>query len=94
MLHTIPEEFGLRPTHFGGHSLGEYTALVAAGVLPLQQAVRIVHERGRLMQEVIPRGQGAMVALLSQESRYPEPFGRSSMSFRWDVADRNAPPGE
>ena len=47
-----------------GHSLGEYTALVAAGALPFADAVRIVRERGRLMQEAVPAGVGGMAALM------------------------------
>jgi [acyl-carrier-protein] S-malonyltransferase len=47
-----------------GHSLGEYSALVAAGALPLADALRAVRERGRLMQEACPPGQGSMAALI------------------------------
>ncbi|MGB8508544.1 MAG: ACP S-malonyltransferase, partial [Pyrinomonadaceae bacterium] len=47
-----------------GHSLGEYSALVAAGALPLSTAVRIVRARGRYMQEAVPVGVGAMAAIL------------------------------
>jgi [acyl-carrier-protein] S-malonyltransferase/trans-AT polyketide synthase/acyltransferase/oxidoreductase domain-containing protein len=56
---------GFSPTLFGGHSLGEFTALVAAGALPLSEAVRIVRIRGRLMQEAVPDGRGAMAAVIS-----------------------------
>jgi [acyl-carrier-protein] S-malonyltransferase/trans-AT polyketide synthase/acyltransferase/oxidoreductase domain-containing protein len=56
---------GFSPTLFGGHSLGEFTALVAAGALPLSEAVRIVRIRGRLMQEAVPVGRGAMAAVIS-----------------------------
>ena len=50
-----------------GHSLGEYSALVAAGTLDFADAVRAVRERGRLMQEAVPPGQGAMAALIGLE---------------------------
>ncbi len=47
-----------------GHSLGEYSALVAAGSLQFADAVRLVHKRGKYMQEAVPAGQGAMAAIL------------------------------
>jgi [acyl-carrier-protein] S-malonyltransferase len=50
--------------YFAGHSLGEYSALVAAGRMELAVATRVVRERGRLMQEAVPDGKGAMVALM------------------------------
>ena len=50
-----------------GHSLGEYSALVAAGVLAFEDAVQLVHKRGRYMQEAVPQGAGKMVAVLGKE---------------------------
>jgi [acyl-carrier-protein] S-malonyltransferase len=55
---------GLEPRWMAGHSLGEYTALVCAGALAFPDTVRIVAERGRLMQEAVPAGAGAMAAVL------------------------------
>ncbi len=66
MLRGLAEAFGARPDRFGGHSLGEYTALVAARVIPFADAVRIVRERGRLMQQAVPPGEGRMVAVIAE----------------------------
>ena len=57
-------ERGIQPTFVAGHSLGEYSALVAAGAIRFREAVRLVHERGRHMQAAVPQGVGAMAALL------------------------------
>lgn len=58
------EATGLTPAYAAGHSLGEYSAHVAAGSLDLDRALRLVHERGRLMQEAVPPGVGAMSAIM------------------------------
>src|SRR5205823_10320437 len=55
---------GYKPDYVAGHSLGEYSALVAAGSLTFADAVRLVRKRGRYMQEAVPAGAGAMAALL------------------------------
>jgi [acyl-carrier-protein] S-malonyltransferase len=55
------------PAFMAGHSLGEYTALVASGVMTLAQGIELVSERGRLMQSAVPAGQGAMAAVLGLE---------------------------
>jgi [acyl-carrier-protein] S-malonyltransferase len=57
-------ERGLTPGLAAGHSLGEYSALVVAGALPLADAVRVVRRRGELMQEAVPVGTGAMAAIM------------------------------
>lgn len=54
---------GIEPVALAGHSLGQYTALVTAGALNFTDAVRLVATRGKLMQEAVPRGAGAMVAV-------------------------------
>src|SRR5579871_4464194 len=60
----VLESQGLKPDFVAGHSLGEYSALVAAGSLDFADAVRLVRKRGRYMQEAVPPGVGAMAALL------------------------------
>ncbi len=55
---------GATPTYFAGHSLGEYTALVAAGAIDFSAAIKLVEKRGQLMQAAVPQGQGAMAAIL------------------------------
>lgn len=58
------EAGGERPEAMAGHSLGEFTALVCAGALSFKDAISLVAERGRLMQEAVPEGMGAMAAIL------------------------------
>lgn len=59
---------GIKPDYTAGHSLGEYSALVASGVLPFEKAVDIVHKRGLFMNEAVPAGEGAMAAILGMDS--------------------------
>ncbi|HEV2420159.1 MAG TPA: ACP S-malonyltransferase [Candidatus Acidoferrales bacterium] len=60
----VLEENGVAPDYVAGHSLGEYSALVAAGSLDFAAAVKLVRKRGRYMQEAVAQGQGAMAAVL------------------------------
>jgi len=61
---SVLREQGFKPGYVAGHSLGEYSALVAAGSLKFADALRLVRNRGRYMQEAVPAGVGAMAALL------------------------------
>jgi [acyl-carrier-protein] S-malonyltransferase len=63
-VSKVLEEKGVRPDFVAGHSLGEYSALVAAGAMKFSDAVQIVRKRGTYMQEAVPAGQGAMAAIM------------------------------
>jgi [acyl-carrier-protein] S-malonyltransferase/trans-AT polyketide synthase/acyltransferase/oxidoreductase domain-containing protein len=65
MFRGLQFLYGFTPEYFGGHSLGEYAALVAAGVLPFPDALKTVQVRGRLMQEAMPVGMGGMAAVIA-----------------------------
>ena len=64
IANELLKEQGLQPDIVGGHSLGEYSALVAADVLDFQDAVLLVHKRGAFMQEAVPVGEGGMAAII------------------------------
>ncbi|WJG07744.1 ACP S-malonyltransferase [Aliiglaciecola sp. LCG003] len=67
-IYRLLIELGVKsPAYMAGHSLGEYSALVCAGVLSLQDAVKLVEARGRFMQQAVPDGQGAMYAIIGLE---------------------------
>jgi [acyl-carrier-protein] S-malonyltransferase len=68
LVHSIAvwtrlRQQGIQPALLAGHSLGEYSALVAAGVLRFADAVRLVHQRGTFMQQAVPPGEGSMAAM-------------------------------
>ena len=90
MLRAFEGETGLRPSCFGGHSLGEYTALCAAGTMPLEDAVRVVRKRGALMQAAVPAGAGAMIAICSPGVASRD-LDRDLADLEVDVANRNSP---
>jgi len=71
-LRVLQAETGLQPAVVAGHSLGEYSALVAAGALALADAVRVVNLRGRFMQDAVAPGVGTMAAILGLEAAQVE----------------------
>jgi [acyl-carrier-protein] S-malonyltransferase len=93
-LRVLEGEMGysLAPSLSAGHSLGEYTALVAAGALSLADGVRLVQMRGKWMQEAVPEGEGTMAAVMGLE---PEELKRICASVapnaECQVANFNAP---
>lgn len=58
------KEAGIKPDYVAGHSLGEFSALVATGAISFEDGVKLVHKRGKLMDQAVPVGQGAMAAVL------------------------------
>jgi len=70
--YRVLEQAGVRPDFVAGHSLGEYTALCAAGSLAFEEAVVLVRRRGQYMQEAVPLGQGAMAAILGASAELVE----------------------
>ncbi|MEJ2253519.1 MAG: ACP S-malonyltransferase [Nitrospirota bacterium] len=82
---------GVRADIMAGHSLGEYTALVAAGALPLAHALRATELRGRLMQEAVPEGKGLMAAVLGLERARVQEVCRSVASGYVAPANYNCP---
>ena len=69
MFRALEQELGtaVEPVCMAGHSLGEYTALVASGALSVRDGVRLVHKRGGLMQTAVPLGVGSMAAIIGLE---------------------------
>lgn len=64
LLRALEEKSRVAPAFVAGHSLGEYSALVASGAVEFGEAVALVHARGRFMQEAVPEGRGAMAAVM------------------------------
>jgi [acyl-carrier-protein] S-malonyltransferase len=91
-VHRVLVAQGREPDVVAGHSLGEYSALVAAGALDLEDAVALVRRRGELMQEAVPAGVGAMAAFLAvDESLVREVAAAAAGDQVCAVANLNAP---
>jgi [acyl-carrier-protein] S-malonyltransferase len=83
---------GIVPDLVAGHSLGEYSALVAAGALEFTDALRIVRNRGRYMQEAVPPGVGGMAALLKlPEGKLDSVLGNAAQGEVVSAANLNSP---
>jgi [acyl-carrier-protein] S-malonyltransferase len=83
---------GPKPVALAGHSLGEYSALVCARALDFGDAVKLVAERGRLMQEAVPAGEGAMAAVLGlEDDRVREVCARAAEGQVVDAVNFNSP---
>ena len=88
----IAQSQGLKPDYVAGHSLGEYSALVAAGALSLADALRLVRKRGRFMQEAVAPGVGAMAAILRlPEDKFPAILAEAAQGEMVSVANYNSP---
>jgi [acyl-carrier-protein] S-malonyltransferase len=92
VLTGILREEGIEPQYVAGHSLGEYSALVAAGSLSFEEALLLVRRRGILMEEAAPAGQGTMAAILGVElAEVEEICAKVSSEGVVDVANINTP---
>ncbi|MDQ2948440.1 MAG: ACP S-malonyltransferase [Acidobacteriota bacterium] len=90
--YRVLEEKGYQPDIAAGHSLGEYSALVAAGCLGFPDAVRLVRKRGQYMQEAAPEGVGAMAAILKlPEGKLDEILEQAAQGEMVSVANFNSP---
>ena len=89
--YRVLEQNGVRPDYVAGHSLGEYSALVAAGALKFTDALRLVKNRGRYMQEAVPPGEGAMAAILGLRPAQVAEICRKAADGKVMPANLNSP---
>ncbi len=90
MLRALRTHFSLDSTLYAGHSLGEYTALVAAGAMPFGVALGLVRRRGQLMQNAVAPGVGAMVAISAPEPLDLAEIRERAAAGNVDVANENS----
>jgi [acyl-carrier-protein] S-malonyltransferase len=89
--YNVLEEKGVHPDYVAGHSLGEYSALVAAHTLKFADAVHLVRKRGQYMQEAVPRGEGAMAAVLGLRPGQVAEICRKAADGKVTPANLNSP---
>lgn len=91
-VYKIMEEKGLKADYVAGLSLGEYSANVASGTMDFEEAVKLVRKRGKFMTEAVPKGQGAMCAVLSLDAdKIQEACNEVAEIGRCMIANYNAP---
>ena len=90
-LNSVLKEKGIQPSVVAGHSLGEYSALVAAEVISLKDSVSLTEKRGRFMQEAVPEGKGLMAAILGLERKKVDEICNSLISGYAAAANYNCP---
>ncbi|MBM7623822.1 ACP S-malonyltransferase [Sporohalobacter salinus] len=90
--YEILKKKGIQPDMVAGHSLGEYSALVAAGALDFKSAVKLVHKRGQFMEEAVPAGKGAMGAVIGLKRDGVEEVVKEGSQFGTvELANYNTP---
>lgn len=90
-IHGVLSSKGIKPSVVAGHSLGEYSALVAADVLSFRDAVKLTEKRGQFMQEAVPNGKGLMAAILGLERNKVDEICRSLQSGYTSPVNYNCP---
>jgi [acyl-carrier-protein] S-malonyltransferase len=90
-LNSVLKEKGIQPSVVAGHSLGEYSALVAAEVISLEDSVSLTEKRGRFMQEAVPEGKGLMAAILGLDREKVDEICNSLISGYAAAANYNCP---
>jgi [acyl-carrier-protein] S-malonyltransferase len=89
------QEQGIQPDYFAGHSLGEYSAYVAAGSLSLEEGLKVVRQRGELMQAAVLEGQGGMAAILGLDTvKVQEACEKASAEAGWVAPANYNSPGQ
>ena len=89
--YTLFEKEKITPSMVVGHSLGEYSALVVAGAIPVDEALPLVQTRGRLMEQAYPKGKGTMAAVLGMKEEEIQPIVEQIDDEIVDVANLNCP---
>jgi len=95
IFSVMKKEFNIdlnQANYFAGHSLGEYSALTCANALQFEEAIRLLHARGKFMQEAVPSGKGAMLAVLGLKvDEILEQINSISIKGTCEIANDNSP---